>query len=220
MVYLDRGAVRNALLLLERPFPTETSSPSDRLPHQRLEELGREVTDHPDEAASPYAALCGGGWRDDWRSRCFLQHPAAKLRRTGPMMTGGNAALSMVMPDSVRVHRVQPYRPARPMPGLMGGYLADRHATATKLSWIPSGFWGPSLRALPPRLVVRLTELTAAASPGSGPHHRPGCWLPLLGLLFVRLADDLRSSTRRFGAVQPLDRWRLPKLRAATAWCL
>ena len=69
------------------------------------------------------------------------------------------------------------------MPGLMGGYLAQTGmTTATKLSWIPSGFWG-LIAGFAAGLVVRLLNRLFRRIPQDLDHIKTGLLVPLLSLL-------------------------------------
>ncbi len=137
------------------------------------------------------------------------------------MMTNvGNAALSMMYPCWLRSSRTAlPTGPAL-MPGLMGGYLAQTGmTTATKLSWIPSGFWGAIVAGFAAGLAVRLLNYLFRRIPQELDHIKTGLLVPLLSLAVCRLADAYGHQSAA-GAFQPLDvagAWM--GCRAAAAWC-
>ena len=145
LVYTSAGeAVRNADALLEKAVSGKASiyRGGHAFRTNDWKELGREYYGHLMSGIShmlPFV-VAGGVML---ALSLLLQHLGGPANWSTMMTNVGNAALAMMYPIlSAFIAYSIADRPGL-MPGLMGGYLAQTGmTTATKLSWIPSGFWG------------------------------------------------------------------------------
>ena len=188
LVYASAGdAVRDADRLLEKAVSGK--APVYRGGHafrtSDWKELGREYYGHLMSGIShmlPFV-VAGGVML---ALSLLLQHLGGPANWSTMMTNVGNAALSMMYPIlSAFIAYSIADRPGL-MPGLMGGYLAQTGmTTATKLSWIPSGFWGGLIAGFAAGLVVRLLNRLFRRIPQDLDHIKTGLLVPLLSLLFV-----------------------------------
>ena len=188
LVYTSAGeAVRNADALLEKAVSGK--APIYRGGHafrtNDWKELGREYYGHLMSGIShmlPFV-VAGGVML---ALSMLLQHLGGPANWSTMMTNVGNAALAMMYPIlSAFIAYSIADRPGL-MPGLMGGYLAQTGmTTATKLSWIPSGFWGGLIAGFAAGLVVRLLNRLFRRIPQDLDHIKTGLLVPLLSLLFV-----------------------------------
>ena len=188
LVYSSAGdAVRDADRLLEKAVSGK--APVYRGGHafrtSDWKELGREYYGHLMSGIShmlPFV-VAGGVML---ALSLLLQHLFGRSDITTMMTNVGNAAFRMMYP--VLAAFIAYSIADRPgfMPGLMGGYLAQTGmTTATKLSWIPSGFWGGLIAGFAAGLVVRLLNRLFRRIPQDLDHIKTGLLVPLLSLLFV-----------------------------------
>ena len=188
LVYVSAGdAVRDADRLLEKAVSGK--APVYRGGHafrtSDWKELGREYYGHLMSGIShmlPFV-VAGGVML---ALSLLLQHLGGPANWSTMMTNVGNAALAMMYPIlSAFIAYSIADRPGL-MPGLMGGYLAQTGmTTATKLSWIPSGFWGGLIAGFAAGLVVRLLNRLFRRIPQDLDHIKTGLLVPLLSLLFV-----------------------------------
>ena len=188
LVYTSAGeAVRNADALLEKAVSGKASiyRGGHAFRTNDWKELGREYYGHLMSGIShmlPFV-VAGGVML---ALSLLLQHLGGPANWSTMMTNVGNAALSMMYPIlSAFIAYSIADRPGL-MPGLMGGYLAQTGmTTATKLSWIPSGFWGGLIAGFAAGLVVRLLNRLFRRIPQDLDHIKTGLLVPLLSLLFV-----------------------------------
>lgn len=188
LVYTSAGeAVRNADALLEKAVSGKASiyRGGHAFRTNDWKELGREYYGHLMSGIShmlPFV-VAGGVML---ALSLLLQHLGGPANWSTMMTNVGNAALAMMYPIlSAFIAYSIADRPGL-MPGLMGGYLAQTGmTTATKLSWIPSGFWGGLIAGFAAGLVVRLLNRLFRRIPQDLDHIKTGLLVPLLSLLFV-----------------------------------
>lgn len=207
LVYTSAGeAVRNADALLEKAVSGKASiyRGGHAFRTNDWKELGREYYGHLMSGIShmlPFV-VAGGVML---ALSLLLQHLGGPANWSTMMTNVGNAALAMMYPIlSAFIAYSIADRPGL-MPGLMGGYLAQTGmTTATKLSWIPSGFWGGPHCGLCRRAGGTAAEPAVPPHPpGFGPHQDRAAGAAV-ELAFCRLADAYGRQPAA-GAVQPLD---------------